>query len=211
MRLYDVSMPICEEMPVYKNRSENRPKLTVDRDFSQGARETRLTLNMHTGTHVDAPFHFLPGGEKIHTVPIENMVRPCRVLDFTHVADRITSSELEGQSIEPGDFILFKTRNSLVNGFDPNYVFLDVDGAEHLVERKIRGVGIDALSIGRGQPNPEIHRLLLKERIVIIEGLRLAEVPKGKYLLIAAPLAVVDAEAAPARVILAQMEGNATP
>ena len=161
---------------------------------------------MHTGTHVDAPFHFLPGGEKIHTVPIENMVRPCRVLDFTHVADRITSSELEGQSIEPGDFILFKTRNSLVNGFDPNYVFLDVDGAEHLVERKIRGVGIDALSIGRGQPNPEIHRLLLKERIVIIEGLRLAEVPKGKYLLIAAPLAVVDAEAAPARVILAQME-----
>ena len=204
VELYDVSMPIHEHMPVYKNRTENRPKLTVDRDFTKGAWETRLSLNMHTGTHVDAPFHFLPEGGKIDTLPIEEVVRPCRVLDLTAVPGRITSTDLEGEGIEPGDFIVLKTRNSLASGFDPAYVFLDSEGAKYLVQKKVRGVGIDALSVERGQPDHATHRLLLKEQIVIIEGLRLAQVPAGRYLLIAAPLAVVGAEAAPARVILAK-------
>lgn len=204
MELYDVSMPIHDKMAVYKNRAENRPKLTVDRDFTKGAWETRLSINMHTGTHVDAPFHFLPEGSKIDSLPLEKVIRPCRVLDLTDVADAITDTHLEAHQIESGDFILLKTRNSLVSGFDPAYVFLDSDGAKYLIHKQVQGVGIDALSIERGQADHATHRLLLKEKMVIVEGLRLAEVPQGAYLLIAAPLMVVGAEAAPARVVLAR-------
>ena len=202
VEFYDVSMPIHADMPVYKERDENRPKLTVVRDFAQGARETSLTLYMHTGTHVDAPSHFIPGGDTIDVLPLEEVIRPCRVLDMTGVSGKITPRELKGRDIGAGEFILFKTRNSFSERFDPDYVFLDTAGAEHLVELGVRGVGIDALSIERAQPKHPTHQVLLREKIVIIEGLRLAEVPEGDYLLIAAPLAIVDAEAAPARVIL---------
>ncbi len=202
LEVYDISMPIHTEMPVYKERDENRPQLAVIRDFAQGARETSLTLYMHTGTHVDAPFHFIPEGDKIDTLPLEEVIRRCRVLDMTDVSDKITPAELEGKGLKAGEFILLKTRNSFSDRFGPEYVFLDTTGAEYLVKQGVQGIGIDALSIERAQPGHPTHRVLLKERIVIIEGLRLAEVPEGDYLLIAAPLKIVGAEAAPARVIL---------
>lgn len=202
LEVYDISMPIHAEMPVYKERDENRPQLTVIRDFAQGARETSLTLYMHTGTHVDAPFHFIPEGDKIDTLPLEEVIRPCRVLDMTGVSEKITPGDLEGKDLKAGEFILLKTRNSFNDRFDPDYVFLDTGGAEYLVKQGVRGVGIDALSIERGQPGHPTHRVLLREGIVIIEGLRLAEVSEGDYLLIAAPLKIVGAEASPARVIL---------
>ena len=201
-KLYDVSMPIHADMPVYKGRDENRPRLTVIRDFSKGAWETSLTLYMHTGTHVDAPFHFIPEGERIDSLTLEQMIRPCRVLDMTAVRDRITPAELQDKDIQAGEFVLLKTRNSFTEGFDPNYVFLDVAGAQYLLERKVQGVGIDALSIERGQSGHPTHRLLLAAKIVIIEGLRLAELPEGDYLMLAVPLAIIGAEAAPSRVVL---------
>lgn len=202
MKFYDVSMPIHEGMSVYKNRDQNRPQLTVVRDFSKGAFETSLTLYMHTGTHVDAPFHFIPEGEQIDTLALEDVIRPCRVLDMTSVEDKITSADLRDKDIQAGAFILLKTRNSFSEGFDPTYVFLDTTGAQYLLERGVRGVGIDAFSIERDQPGHPTHRLLLGGKVVIIEGLRLAEVPEGDYLMFAAPLAIVGAEAAPSRVVL---------
>ncbi|NLK07949.1 MAG: cyclase family protein [Firmicutes bacterium] len=204
MKLYDVSMSIHEAMAVYKNREANKPKLTVDRDFTKGAWETRLTMNMHTGTHVDAPFHFLPDGEKIDTMPLDKVIRPCRLLDFTDVPDAVTDTHLKAHDIKAGDFIILKTRNSTVSGFDPAFVYLDGSGAKYLINKGVVGVGIDALSVERGQPDHVTHRTLLKEKVVIIEGLRLADVPAGEYLLLAAPLNIIGAEAAPARVVLVE-------
>ncbi len=202
VEFYDVTMPIHEAMPVYKNREENRPRLTVVRDFPDGARETNLALYLHAGTHVDAPFHFLPEGNKIDTLPIEEVVRPCRVLDMTDVVDKITPEDLASKGIQMGEFILLKTRNSFTDDFDPEYVFLDRLGAEYLVKLGVQGVGIDAFSIERAQQGHPTHRLLLRENIVIIEGLRLGNVPPGDYLLLALPLPIVGAEASPSRVIL---------
>ena len=205
-KLYDVSMPIHAAMPVYKNREENRPRLEVIRDFSKGAWETQLHLYMHSGTHMDAPYHFVPTGEKIDAVTLDEVIRPCRVLDFTHVAAEITPSDLKAKDVQAGDFILLKTGNSLADRFVPDFVYLGAEGAKYLVERGVKGVGIDALSIERDQPGHATHHLLLGAGIIIIEGLRLADVQEGTYLLLAAPLAVSDAEAAPVRVVLVEGE-----
>lgn len=205
-KLYDVSMPIHTAMPVYKDREENRPRLEVIRDFTQGAFETRLHLYMHTGTHMDAPYHFVSDGGKIDAVPLEGVIRSCRVVDLTHVEGEITPQALEAKGIQPDEFILLKTKNSFQDGWVPDFVFVGADGARYLVERKVKGVGIDALSIERDQPGHPTHHLLLRAGIVIIEGLRLADVGEGTYVLIAAPLPVVGAEAAPLRVVL--LEGR---
>ncbi|NLY52206.1 MAG: cyclase family protein [Firmicutes bacterium] len=203
-KFYDVSMPIHAGMPVYKNRAENRPRLDVIRDFSQGAFETRLNLYMHSGTHMDAPYHFVFNGEKIDAVTLDEVIRPCRVLDLTHVSGEITPGDLEVKGIHAGEFILLKTRNSFQDGFVPDFVFLGADGAKYLVERGVKGVGIDALSVERDQPGHTTHHLLLGANILILEGLRLADVPEGTYMLLAAPLVVVGAEAAPVRVVLVE-------
>ncbi len=192
-KFYDVSMPIHTAMPVYKNREENRPHLEVIRDFSQGAFETRLNLYMHSGTHMDAPYHFVPGGKKIDAVALEEVIRPCRVVGLSRVSGEITPRDLEAKGVQAGEFILLKTSNSFQEGFVPDFVFLGADGARYLVEQGVKGVGIDALSIERDQPGHDTHHLLLGAGVIIIEGLRLAEVPEGSYMLLAAPLVVVGA------------------
>ena len=204
MKLYDVSMPIEESMVVYKNNPNKRPQLTITRDFDQGARETRLSLDMHTGTHVDAPLHFVPEGKTIDQIPLDRLLRSCRVLDLTSVRGGIEVQDLQPWSIKGGEFIILKTRNSLQTRreFDPEFVYVTGEAAEYLVNVGIDGVGIDALGIERSQPDHRTHRLLLSHGILIIEGLQLAEVPPGEYMMSALPLAVPGAEAAPARVVL---------
>lgn len=205
MKYYDVSMPIHSGMAVWKNNSDRQPAFVVERDFNAdgtGSRLTRVTLDMHTGTHVDAPLHFIAGGHSIDQVALGQLIRPVRVLDLTYVQDKITRAELDGLHINPGDFLLFKTRNSFADEFDPDFVYLDHTGAEYLVEREAAGVGIDALGVERSQADHATHILLLGSGLVIIEGLRLGEVPPGAYFMVAAPLRFQGVEAAPARVLL---------
>ncbi len=205
MKIYDVSMEIHPLMQVWKDRDERRPEFQVTRDYEngQGGRETRVSLDMHTGTHVDAPLHFIEDGLTIDHTSIERLVRNVKVLDLTSVKDRITREDLQHYDIESQDFVLFKTRNSYCDTtFDLNFVFLERTGAEYLVEQQIAGVGTDALGIERSQPQHETHISLLKRDIIIIEGLRLKDVPAGEYFMLAAPLRIVSVEAAPARVVL---------
>ena len=159
---------------------------------------------MHTGTHVDAPLHFVPEGKTIDQIPLDRLLRSCRVLDLTSVRGGIEVQDLQQWSIKGGEFIILKTRNSLQTRreFDPEFVYVTGEAAEYLVNVGIDGVGIDALGIERSQPDHRTHRLLLSHGILIIEGLQLAEVPPGEYMMSALPLAVPGAEAAPARVVL---------
>ena len=196
-------MAIAPDMQVYKNRTENKPKMQVNRDFgSSNAYESALAMHMHTGTHMDAPLHMIEGGKTIDQTDLSKVVTWCKVLDLTSVNDYITKSDLQNKQIEPGDFVLLKTRNSLQDEFDSDYVYLEKSGAQFLADLGIIGVGIDSLGIERAQPNHETHIALLGNDIPILEGLRLAHIDEGRYFLIAAPLSIAGAEAAPVRALL---------
>ncbi len=202
MRIYDISMTIKPDMPVYKGRAEKKPHLSVDSDFTTGtAYESRINMNLHTGTHIDAPLHFVEGGGTIDGMPLEKTVCKCRVIDVTHVMEGISAKDIEGKAIEAGDFVLLKSRNSFEDILEGDFVYLDSTGAQYLKEKGITGVGSDALGIERAQPHHETHKALLGTGIVILEGLRLADVPEGEYLLVAAPVKI-QAEAAPVRAML---------
>lgn len=202
-KVYDVSMTIHDEMPVYKNKPEKKPVIRVVQDFDSGsARESRVDLDVHTGTHVDSPLHMLPEGGTMETLSIERLTGTCRVLDLSGVEGGITQKDLESKEIRSGEFLLLKTRNSREERFDPEFIYLAEDGARYCCEKGVRGVGIDALGIERNQPGHPTHKQLFRAGILIIEGLRLAEVPEGSYFMVAAPIKLRDTEAAPARVLL---------
>lgn len=203
MKMYDVTMTITEGMQVYKNKPEKRPSIRVVQDFDKAtARESRIDLDVHTGTHIDSPLHMLPEGGTMETLSLETLVGSSKVLDMTHVTDGVSKADLEKHEIQEGDFILLKTRNSMEDDFNFEFIYLAEDGAKYLAEKKIRGVGIDALGVERSQPGHPTHKTLFHAGILIMEGLRLAEVPQGEYFMVAAPLKVLETEAAPVRVLL---------
>lgn len=202
-KVIDISMPIFEGMAVYKNKPEKQPKIKVVQDFDTGsARESRIDMDVHTGTHADSPLHMVPGGDTMESLPADRFVGPCRVLDLTGVEAGITRADLDKHNVQADEFILLKTRNSQRKDFDPEFVFLAEDGAKYLAEAGVRGVGIDALGIERSQPEHMTHKILFNADIVIIEGLRLADVAAGAYFLVGAPIKLLETEAAPARVLL---------
>lgn len=203
MRILDISMPVKPSMAVYRGKEEKRPEITVDGDFVTGtAYESRLHMNLHTGTHLDRPLHMIPGGATVETLALSQVVTPCIVLDLTRVKEKITKEDLIGKEIPKGCFVLLKTRNSFEDILESDFIYLDRTGAEYLSERKPIGVGIDSLGIERNQPNHETHLVLLESGAVILEGLRLKEIEEGEYLLSAAPILIDHVEAAPVRAYL---------
>lgn len=204
MKIYDVTAPIYEGMPVYKNKEEKQPKITT---VTNGhVTESRISLDVHTGTHIDAPLHMINDGDTIETIPIEKLIRPCKVFDLTNVEEKITKEDIEHLPIEKNDFILFKTKNSYDEEFNFSFIYVAECAAHYLVEKEIAGVAIDALGIERAQEGHPTHRTLMSNGIIIMEGLRLKEVPEGEYLMIAAPLKILGTDASPARVVLVKEE-----
>ncbi|MGI6124070.1 MAG: cyclase family protein [Acetivibrionales bacterium] len=203
MKIYDISMEISHEMPVYKGRTEKRPVFKIDNDFNKGsAYETRLEMNLHTGTHLDAPLHMIEDGKNLDGFDLDKVITKCKVIDLTHVAEKVSKTDLEAKEIQMGDFILLKTRNSIENILEKDFIYLDKSGAEYLSGKKVKGVGIDALGIERAQPGHETHKILFSARIVILEGLKLDEVNEGEYFLFAAPVKIKGVEASPVRAVL---------
>jgi arylformamidase len=211
--LYDISMTIEPGMAVYKNKAEKNPRLIVTRDFTDSAvYETRLEMDLHTGTHIDMPRHILPAGDSSDHWTAESIFTRCAVLDFSDLeSDRITALSLEQKTAELEGAVplfgreravLLKTANSQRESFDFNFTFLEKSGAAYLAEKQTAGVGIDALGIERDQPGHETHRTLLEAGAWILEGLRLAKVPQGFYILALMPLKIAGVEALPARAVL---------
>lgn len=205
MKIIDISMPITHDMPVYKGKEEKRPILKVQSDFTTGsAYESRIDMNMHTGTHLDRSQHMIPNGTLIESLDLSKVVTKCKVLDLTNIEDKITAADLKTKNIEEGDFVLFKTKNSYQDILEDDFIFLDKSGAQYLKEKNVKGAGTDGLGIERSQPDHETHKTLLEIDSVIIEGLRLKDIDEGEYFLFAAPIYIVGAEAAPLRAILLQ-------
>jgi arylformamidase len=166
---------------------------------------SRLALGVHTGTHVDAPSHFLKGAKGVDSLSPEAMVGPARVIEILETA-AIGEAELSGRRIERGDRLLLKTSNSArcwnTDEFVPDFAHLTLDGAAYLAGVGIRTIGIDYLSIGHGDDGPAVHRALLGAEILIVEGLNLSGVEPGAYDLVCLPLKIRDGDGAPARALL---------
>lgn len=206
MKIYDISWPISHATTGYKDAKMVlfQDIKTINRD---GARETEIRLSSHTGTHIDAPAHFLDEGKTIDEISLDRLIGPAVVLDLTDVEEEITREDLEavGDKIQKNQIILLKTLNSetqATDKFTPHFVYLHLSGAEYLVEKKVKAVGIDYLGIERSQPDHLTHKELMKHDILVIEGLRLGHVPAGNYEIYCLPLYTIGLEAAPARAIL---------
>lgn len=205
MKLYDITIPIRAGMPVYKNDEARQPKLTFNKKVeTDGITSSTLELDLHTGTHLDAPLHMLEGGDAIDEVSLASMMTNCRVISLTEVAGEITPEDLMSFKIQPGEFILIKTRNSFSEVFDPEFVFLGQKAAAYLAELGIKGVGTDGLGIERGQVGHPSHKMLFEAGCMVLEGLMLKNIEPGEFKLIALPLKIVGAEASPVRAILVE-------
>ncbi len=203
MKIIDISMPVSYDMPVYKAREDKRPHISVQSSFTNAsAYESRIDMNMHTGTHIDCPLHIFEGGSTIEQLDLSKVITKCRVLDLCDIQNSISREHLENKKIDKGDFILLKTKNSTSDILEGEFVFLDKSGAEYLKDKQVTGVGIDSLGIERSQPEHETHKLLLGSGIVILEGLLLGGVDEGEYLLLSAPVLIKGVEASPARAVL---------
>lgn len=203
--IYDISMTIKEDMQVWKNYDHKKMTITADSSLETGTtNESRINMNVHTGTHLDAPLHILENGATIDTIPLERLVGPARVLDLTDVSPSIGAEHLRPFAIQEGEWILLKTKDSFNDSgnFDREFVYLNAEGAAYLAERKINGVAIDALGVERDQPGYPTHKTLFNANILIVEGVRLKDVPAGNYTLVVAPLKLEGIDGAPARAFL---------
>ena len=129
MKFYDVSMAVHPQMPVWKNRDVKRPIFTIQRDFNpdgSGARETRVAFDMHTGTHIDAPLHFIADGDAIEQIPLSQLVRMVKVFDLTAVDQQITKADLVSLAIEPDDLCYSKLKTHMLMVLILSLFFLTV-------------------------------------------------------------------------------------
>jgi arylformamidase len=190
MKIYDVTMPITQDMQVYKNKQSKRPILTSDASINQGdsVNEMRLSINLHTGTHMDFPLHMKKDGLSSDSLLLERLITSVTVLDLTNVDDQISEHHLKRFDIQEGDSILLKTKNSLSESFDHHFIALDLSGAKYLAQHKLNLIGIDGLGIERDQSGHPTHHTLMDANIYILEGLRLKEVAQGRYKMYALPL-----------------------
>lgn len=207
-RFYDVTLPFSPRLPAWPGE----PKPVVERlkRMADGAESnvTRIDAAVHFGTHMDAPVHFLEDGAGIEALPVEALVGPALVAHLPE-ADVIAAADVAALDWPSGtERVLFKTRNSalwddLDHPFATDYVAVAADGARALVERKVRLVGVDYLSV---EPfvndNFATHRTLLGAGVVIVEGLDLRRVPPGVYEMACLPMKIVGADGAPTRVVL---------
>jgi len=205
--IYDVTVPIRNSMPVWPSDPpvQLTPKSHLSRDGSHTVRLTAIEMGSHTGTHIDAPWHFVENGRRLSEIPIETLVGPATVYEIPGVRS-IGRADLEKRDLSGKERVLFKTENSKHwndGRFYEEFVYLEPEAAQVLVGSGVKLVGIDYLSIDKykSEKHPS-HFVLLERNVVIVEGLNLSKVAPGKYNMAALPLNLQDADGAPTRVIL---------
>ena len=208
--IIDISMPLRPRMPTWPGSVGVRLMRTMRLEAGDPANISRLDCDVHAGTHVDAPWHFLKKGNTAEQFPLNTLIGPAIIVYLPKV-DVITAGNLTGPAL-PSKVkrLLLCTRNSElwvagVNKSRKNYVALTADAARSVVDKGIRLLGVDYLSVHRYDDSPLTHQILLEADVIILEGLNLADVQPGIYEFICLPLRLVGAEAAPARAILRRM------
>jgi arylformamidase len=201
----DVSVPVRSGMVHWPDNPPIELVRVMDLARGDPATVSRLSLGVHTGTHVDAPVHFLIDGAGVDAFSFDQLLGEARVVEVGG-GPSIGAAQLRAVDPRPGERLLLKTGNSprcwKTDRFLPDFVHLALEGAELLAERRVRTVGIDYLSIAGMEEGVPTHRALLEQGICIIEGLDLSSVQPGDYELICLPLRLAGADGAPARVLL---------
>jgi len=209
-RIIDISPRFDDGLPVWPGSPGFRLSPLASLESGSPANVSKLELELHTGTHIDAPRHFLPTGSTVEEIPLELLLGPAVVSEVAG-ARAIGPDALDRLAVPHGtERLLLRTVNSELwrsrrREFDPDFAALSLEGARWVVERRIRLLGIDYLSVQRFEDGPETHRVLLEAGVLLLEGLDLSAVTPGWWELVCLPLALVGAEAAPARAVLRRM------
>ncbi|MBS3753887.1 MAG: cyclase family protein [Anaerolineales bacterium] len=207
MDIHDISLPLSNDLPSWPG--DPRPRIKRIHNISEGddSNVTHLSMTAHTGTHIDAPDHFLDSGETLDQIPLGLFIGPAQVVELPSgrdiTADMIQEADIPAYTKR----ILFKTRNSQlwqqgVKEFQKDFMALDEKAAEYLVSRDVEVVGVDYLSVAPFRAPKATHQILLEGKVLIIEGLDLSGIESGQYTLYCLPLNIPEAEGAPARVLL---------
>lgn len=208
MKIYDVSLTISPDMPIWPGDPRVSLERFSDMDTGVHANVSRLALGVHTGTHVDAPNHFLNDDRTVEKLPLDALIGPALVVCIPDEVEVINASVLEQAGIPAGiERLLLKTKNSQLwqrneKEFFQGFVGLSVDGADWLVGHGMKLIGVDYLSIAPYKQSGPTHLALLKVGMVIVEGLDLSNVPEGRYDFYCLPLKLAKSDGAPARAIL---------
>jgi arylformamidase len=208
MTIYDISLTLSPKLPVWPGEPAVKMTQTASMDAGDEYNATHLNLSAHTGTHLDAPHHFLNNHRTIESLPLDVLTGPCYVVQLPDDVDEISAEVLERISLPTSATrILFGTRNSKLwaqgeTEFQENFVAISPDGAEWLVTRGVQLIGIDYLSVASYSDPVPTHQVLLGAGVIVLEGLDLSQVPRGFYDLYCLPLKLAGADGAPARAIL---------
>jgi len=210
MRVYDVSVPLSANTPTYPGD----PGIAINhwQRMADGANAnvSSIDFGLHSGTHVDAPAHFIEGGAKVGSLPLDSLLGEAEVVEVAPHIKVIDKKFVVDNCATGSHRVLFKTRNSVFwgdteRGFHEDYVYIDPAAAHWLVESGVKLVGIDYLSVEKFNSDVfPTHLAFLSRGVVIVEGLDLRAVPGGKYELLCLPLKIAGGggDGAPARVIL---------
>ena len=205
-KLFDISVPVKNGGVVYPGNPEIHIELQQDMSRGGSSNVSLLAIGSHTGTHVDAPLHMIPGGAGVDGIPLDALIGPALVIAFDDDVMAVTEAYLRSQPIAGHERVLLKTRNSRYireRDFHRDYTYLAPDGAEYLVSLGVRLVGIDYLSIEQFHSgHHRTHKTLLSRGVVIVEGIDLSEPPAGEYELYCLPVLLDGVDGAPARAVL---------
>jgi arylformamidase len=207
MKIYDISLSLSAQTVHWVTGT---PLQLIERKrMSRGDANNSSSIHtsVHAGTHVDAPFHFVPDGVTIEALPLEIFVGPARVC-AVEPGSHITADDVGKIGLAGETRVLFKTRNSALlhkPAYDPSFAAFSVDGANAIVNAGVRLVGLDYLSAAHADEQVAVHRAFLDHGVVVLEGVDLSEVPAGRYELICPPVKLAGSDGAPCRALLREL------
>jgi arylformamidase len=209
----DVSVPLHTGMVHWPGDPEPTFERISEIELGADANVTLCRMTAHTGTHMDAPRHFLADGVGIDQFPLEVAIGQARVIAMPSDCAVVSKAELEPHDIAKGERILLRTRNSQASWhdreFQPGFVGINASGAQYLADRGVSLIGVDYLSVGVFEGDgKETHQILLSAGVWIVEGLTLGGIEDGLYDLICLPLRIGGVDGSPARVVLRAVSSN---
>jgi arylformamidase len=211
MKTYDISLPISKDLPVWPGDPKVALRQLSSIKDSETSNVSQIRMSVHTGTHIDAPRHFIDTGKTVDQISITKLTGQVLVIEIPENVDVISEDVLVSHpqrgSLEQSSKVLFKTRNSSLwhaseTSFKENYVGIDTSGAEFLAKLSLDLIGLDYLSIAPYKDTIRPHLILLEKEIVLLEGIDLSKVKEGEYVLFCLPLLISGCEGSPARAIL---------